>query len=172
MRLAPVALLTLLGNASAFAPAPINHRSCTIQLEASKNGGSELDIQKIFLSGLTAATLLTSPFNALAASSAPATASVDPLAKEKSLVLTTKTTLDTAQSAIPTLESSLKEAQALVVKDEAVVKSAEQKVKDTKRKLISVNDKLAEAKGRGSEKLVDVLSKDSGECSISWVLYG
>lgn len=44
-----------------------------------------------------------------------------------------------------------------------MVKSAEKKVKDTKRQLISVNDKLAEAKGKGSEKLVDVLSKDSGE---------
>jgi hypothetical protein len=61
------------------------------------------------------------------------------------------------------LESSLKEAQALVAKDEATVKSAEKKVKDTKRQLLSVNDKLAEAKGRGSEKLVDVLSKDNGE---------
>jgi hypothetical protein len=61
------------------------------------------------------------------------------------------------------LESSLKSAQDLVSKDTVVVKSAEKKVKDTKRQLISVNDKLAEAKGKGSEKLVDVLSKDSGE---------
>jgi septal ring factor EnvC (AmiA/AmiB activator) len=159
MRLAPLALLVLISNASAFAPSPINHRTVT-SLEAFNK--KEFDIQKIILSGLTAATLLSSPINALAASSSPS-ATVDPLFKEKSLVLSTKTTLDSAQSAIPSLESSLKEAQALVAKDEATVKSAEKKVKDTKRQLLSVNDKLAEAKGRGSEKLVDVLSKDSGE---------
>lgn len=51
-----------------------------------------------------------------------------------------------------------------MAKDEAAVKVAEKKVKDTKRTLLSVNDKLAEAKGRpGSDKLVDVLSKDSGK---------
>lgn len=159
MRLASLALLALISNVSAFAPSPINHRTVT-SLEASDK--KEFDIQKLFLSGLTAATLLASPINVLAASSAPS-ATVDPLAKEKSLVLSTKTTLSSAQTAIPSLESSLKEAQALVAKDESIVKSAEKKVKDTKRQLLSVNDKLAEAKGKGSEKLVDVLSKDSGE---------
>jgi septal ring factor EnvC (AmiA/AmiB activator) len=163
MKLATAALLTLLSNAAAFAPTPIPHRTTALQ----SNRSGELDFSKIFLSGLTAATLLTSPLVNNAASSASPT--VDPLAKEKSLVLSTKTSLSSAQSAIPSLESSLKEAQALVAKDEAAVKVAEKKVKDTKRTLLSVNDKLAEAKGRpGSDKLVDVLSKDSGELNTRY----
>ena len=64
---------------------------------------------------------------------------------------------------MPTYESQLKEAQALVAKDDAAVKTAEKKVKDIKKNLLSVNDKLAEAKGKGSAKLVDVLGKDSGK---------
>ena len=49
-----------------------------------------------------------------------------------------------------------------MAKDEAAVKAAEKKVKDIKKNLLSVNDKLAEAKGKGSGKLVEVLGKDSG----------
>lgn len=171
MRLATTALLALIGNATAFAPTPITntHRSITLSSLRANENQREYDIQKIFLSTLTAATLLSSPINAIAATSSPTAASVDPLSKEKSLVLSTKTTLESAQSALPTLESSFKKAQELVAKDVTAVKVAEQKVKETKRQLISVNDKLVEAKSRGGEKLVDVLAKDAGESSFIWL---
>ncbi|KAL3786869.1 hypothetical protein HJC23_013790 [Cyclotella cryptica] len=175
MRLAAIALLALTSNSvvDAFAPAPLanTHRTTSLQAFRNENNNDQfasIDLPKVFLSTLTAATLFAgtfSPLDAIAASSPSATA--DPLAKEKSLVLTTKTALSTAQSAVPKLESSLKEAQATVAKDEAALQAAEKKVKETKKLLLNVNDKLAEAKGRGSDKLVEVLTKDSGElCTI------
>lgn len=160
MRLASFALLALTGT-EAFTPTPLPRTTTSLYAQNENS----FDLPKVVLSTITAATLFTGSFAPLEAIAASAP-TVDPLSKEKSLVLSTKTTLNSAQSAIPTLEASLKEAQAAVTKDEAAVKAAEKKVKETKKLLMNVNDKLAEARGRGlpeGDKLVGVLSKDSGE---------
>eukprot|EP01082_Thalassiosira_pseudonana_P009821 g9012.t2 g9012 contig34:631826-633906(-) len=136
-------------------------------------------VQNTLLSTVTAATLLMgsfAPFTADAANAAPATTNtmlmgssltlsaappIDPLAKERTTLTQSRTAYATASAPIAQLKNEVNVASSELAKDTAAVEKQMKKVKDVKKCLLDVNDKLAQAKGRGNEKLAGILAKNS-----------
>ena len=191
MRLSSLCLLTVLATSSAFAPSqpPAVALTRSVALNLSNNNNNENNnhnlpsmeaVQNTLLSTVTAATLLMgsfAPFTADAANAAPATTNtmlmgssltlsaappVDPLAKERTTLTQSPTAYATASAPIAQLKNEVNVASSELAKDTAAVEKQMKKVKDVKKCLLDVNDKLAQAKGRGNEKLAGILAKNSG----------
>lgn len=170
-------------------PAVALTRSVALNLSNNNNNNNENNnhnlpsmeaVQNTLLSTVTAATLLMgsfAPFTADAANAAPATTNtmlmgssltlsaappVDPLAKERTTLTQSRTAYATASAPIAQLKNEVNVASSELAKDTAAVEKQMKKVKDVKKCLLDVNDKLAQAKGRGNEKLAGILAKNSG----------
>ncbi|EED87628.1 predicted protein [Thalassiosira pseudonana CCMP1335] len=190
MRLSSLCLLTVLATSSAFAPSqpPAVALTRSVALNLSNNNNNENNnhnlpsmeaVQNTLLSTVTAATLLMgsfAPFTADAANAAPATTNtmlmgssltlsaappIDPLAKERTTLTQSRTAYATASAPIAQLKNEVNVASSELAKDTAAVEKQMKKVKDVKKCLLDVNDKLAQAKGRGNEKLAGILAKNS-----------